>query len=79
MLKAFVRAGSVGINAPEGAYHHHDLCLHSTAHRLKRVFGLVLCRKSETFGRFKSTCSRYWLSEVDRARVAAVLGVEGGE
>lgn len=77
MLKAFVLAGDTGINAPEAAFHHHDLCLHSTASRFKRVYGIVLCSKSETFGRFGSMCSRYRLSGADRPRVAAMLGEVG--
>jgi hypothetical protein len=74
MLRAFHEAGEAGINAPEAAYRNHDLCLHSTASRFAKVYGIVLCRKSETFGRFGSICSRYWLSEADRLRVAAMLG-----
>lgn len=74
MLRAFLEAGDAGINSPEAAYRHHDLCMHSTAHRLKRVYGIVLLRRSEAFGRFGSICSRYWLSETDRQRVAAMLG-----
>lgn len=76
MLTAFFFAGIAGINCAEAAYHHHDLCLHSTVARLYRVYGLILSRKYEKFGRFDSTCSRYWLDAAESAKVSAMLGME---
>lgn len=73
MLAALFDAGDKGLNPAEAGFRFGDTCWHSTTHRFRSVFGLLLGSRQEQFGRFGALCKRTWIDPAERPRVAAML------